>query len=225
MVRVSTLQDSLEYLIKHLNSPYLSLLTLLPIIFITINCGPMPSERLPIPETTSSKLTSTNDTSNQVVKLPKAALVDLKEILFLRKALTNSQTSVSSRGGLEDFHVKSRANVRHSAIISNCNLDIIKAFIAQGWAPIVRYENHGRNAEIIPVSEYNDHTQQLSLQQVNGNVKRRVDYKDFDPSFNRSSRKQCVLITPIQLSEANIRKVLSKYLPSDSFAQISVRSR
>lgn len=225
MRRVSPFKGSPEYQTIHLISLFSPLFTFLTIIFFTINCGPMPSQRLPIPDTTSSKLTTTKDKSNNVINLPKAALVDLKEILFLRDAFKITPTSISNKNGLEDFHVKNRANVRHSAIISNCNLDILKAFIAQGWAPIVKYEYHGRNSEIIPISEYNDHTQQLSLQRVNGSAKRRVDYKDFEPSFERSSRKQCVLISPVQLSEANIRKVLSKYLPSEIFEQISVRSR
>ncbi len=60
---------------------------------------------------------------------------------------------------------------------------------------------------------------------MNGYAKRRVDYKDFETSFENSSRKQCVLITRIKLSEAYIRKVLSKFLPSETFAQISVKSR
>jgi len=184
----------------------------------------MQSQRLPIPETSSSEITTNTQSANSM-NLPQAAIVDLKEITFLRDALKTPVTSVSSNAGLEDFHIRIRANVRHSAIISNCNLDILKALIAQGWAPVVKYEFHGRKSEIIPISEYSDQTQQVSLQQVNGNAKRRVDYKDFETSFESSSRKQCVLITRVQLSEADIRKVLSKYLPSETFAQISVKSR
>lgn len=216
--------SSYDYVTKHLTSTLPPLFIFLTIILFAINCGPMSSQRLPIPETTSSEST-TNSQSTNSMNLPQAAIVDLKEITFLKDALKTPVTSASSNAGLEDFHVKNRANVRHSAIISNCNLDILKAFIAQGWAPIVKYEFHGRKAEIIPISEYSDQTQQVSLQQVNGNAKRRVEYKDFETSFESSSRKQCVLITRVQLSEADIRKVLSKYLPSETFAQISVKSR
>ncbi len=224
MKRLLNESSSYEYVTKHLTSTLPPLFIFLTITLFAINCGPMPSQRLPIPETSSSEIT-TNTQSTNSMNLPKAAIVDLKEITFLKDALKTPVTSVSSRSGLEDFHVRNRANVRHSAIISNCNLDILKAFVAQGWAPIVKYEFHGRKSEIVPVSEYSDQTQQVSLQQVNGNAKRRVDYKDFETSFVRSSRNQCVLISRVQLSEANIRKVLSKYLPIETFAQISVKSR
>jgi len=215
---------SYEYVTKHLTSTLPPLFIFLATILFAINCGPMQSQRLPIPETSSSEITTNTQSANSM-NLPQAAIVDLKEITFLRDALKTPVTSVSSNAGLEDFHIRIRANVRHSAIISNCNLDILKALIAQGWAPVVKYEFHGRKSEIIPISEYSDQTQQVSLQQVNGNAKRRVDYKDFETSFESSSRKQCVLITRVQLSEADMRKVLSKYLPSETFAQISVKSR
>lgn len=215
---------SYEYNTIQPSSTFSTLLVLLTFILLTLSCGPMPSQRIPIPETSSSEITTKTQTDN-ISKLPKAALVDLKEIVFLKDALKIPVRSVSSKSGLEDFHVRNRRNIGYSVLISNCNFDILKAFIAQGWAPIVKYEYHARKCEIIPISEYSDHTKMVSLQQVNGNAKRRIDYKDFESSFDRSSRNQCVLISRIQLSEANIRKVLSKYLPRETFAQISVKSR
>ncbi|RKU26163.1 hypothetical protein C6497_14000 [Candidatus Poribacteria bacterium] len=215
---------SYQYNTIQLSSTFPTLFVLLTTILLTLSCGPMPSQRLPIPETSSSEITTITQTAN-IRKLPKAAIVDLKEIVFLKDALKIPVTSVSSKSGLEDFHVRNRRNVRYSVLISNCNFDILKAFIAQGWAPIVKYEYHARKWEIIPISEYSDHTNMVSLQQVNGNAKRRIDYKDFESSFARSSRNQCVLISRIQLSEANIHKVLSKYLPRETYAQISIKSR
>ncbi len=148
---------SYEYGTKHLNSTLPTIFIFLTIILFAINCGPMQSQRLPIPETSSSEI-STNTQSTNSMDLPKAAIVDLKEITFLKDALKTPLTSTSSNPGLEDFHIRIRANVRHSAIISNCNLDILKALIAQGWAPVVKYEFQGRKSEIIPISEYSDHT-------------------------------------------------------------------
>ncbi|MCG9127979.1 hypothetical protein JT359_10310 [Candidatus Poribacteria bacterium] len=202
----------------------LPIFSFLTIIFLTINCGPVPSQRLPIPELHASDNSLNTEKSDSQI-LPKSALVNQKEISQLKEVFKLPVTSTNNRAGLEDFHVKSSRNANHSAIVSNCNLDILKAFIVQGWAPIVKHEFHGRTSEILPIAEYSDHTQQISLQNVNKNLLRRVSYNEFETSFNRSSRNQCVLISRSQLSEAIIRKVLSKYLPSETYKQISVRSR
>ena len=83
----------------------------------------------------------------------------------------------------------------------------------------------GRTPETLPVSDYNDQLSEVSLQNPTNLGKRRLTYKEFEETWSKNSRNKCVLITPQRLTETDIEKVLSKYLPAEAFQQVSIRSR
>lgn len=195
-------------------------------VFLAINCGPPPQSQYHVPESViaaAERATSQQSMQNKV-SLPESATVQLERMPYLRNAF-KEPVRVSSRGGLDDFHTSSRGKVQHSAIISNCSFDVLKAFIANGWAPIVMVEFQGRTPEILPMSYYNDQLGEIFVESPSNLNKRRLTYKDFERSQSRISGKKCVLITPQQLTEMNVQKVLGRYLPKEAFQQISVRSR
>lgn len=194
-------------------------IVLLAFALLAINCGTPPTAEFVVPETNvKSPPIQTQG------KLPETSIVEWQKLNYL-KGVFRKKVNISHQGGLDDFHVKTRPYAKYCAIVSNCTFDILKAFVAQGWAPIVKYEFHGKKWEILPISEYNDHTQLISLQDPNHISKRRVKYPDFESSWSESSLKKCVLITPVQITERDVRRVLGKYLPKEEFKQISVTSR
>ena len=83
----------------------------------------------------------------------------------------------------------------------------------------------GRRPEILPVSAYDDRSSEVFLQNPVNLGERRVDYENFEMYWAASSRNKCILITPQQLTEANVRQMLGRYLPAEAFSGISVRSR
>ena len=195
-------------------------------VFLAINCGPPPQSQYHVPESViaaAERATSQQSMPNKV-SLPESATVQLEKMPYIKNAF-KERVRVSSRGGLDDFHASSRAKVQHSAIITNCSLDVLKAFIAKGWAPIVMIEFQGRTPEILPLSHYNEQLGEVIFENPANLGKRRLTYKDFEASWSRISQNKCVLITPQQLTEMNVRKVLGRYLPAEAFQQISVRSR
>ena len=155
--------------------------------------------------------------------MPGAATVDLRKLPYVRNAF--KQPAGISKGGLDDFYASTRAMVQHSAVISNSSLDILKAFVAAGWAPVVMVQLQGRKPEILPMSAYSDHSNEVFLQNPVNLSQRRVSYENFQMYWAASSRNKCILITPRQLTEANVREKLRKYLPTEAFQRISVRSR
>lgn len=202
-----------------LKSTILASIVLLAFTVLSINCTTSQTADYIVPES------NVNSVPIQTQgKLPETAIVELQKLNFLKGAFRRN-INISNQGGLDDFHIKTRPYAKYSAIVSNCTFDVLKAFVAQGWAPIVKYEFHGRNWEILPISDYNDHTQLISLQDPNHISKRRVKYTDFKSSWRNSSRNRCVLITPVQITERDVRRVLGKYLPKEEFKQISVTSR
>ena len=193
---------------------------------LAINCGPPPQGQYPVPESAlaaAEKATPTQSGQTEA-KLPESAIVQLEKQPYLRNAF-KGRARVSSRGGLDDFHATTRQQVQHSAVIANCSFDILKAFIAKGWAPIVMVELQERTPEILPMSQYNDQSGEVYLENPSNLNKRRLTYKNFEASWSRISRNKCILITPRKLSELDVRKALADYLPEAAFQEISVRSR
>ena len=196
-------------------------------LLLSINCGPPPQSQYYVPEsaiTAAEKTMRPQSTEKSGVSLPESATVQLERMPYLRNAF-KERVRVSSRGGLNDFHASSRARVQHSAVISNCSFDVLKAFIAKGWAPIVMVEFQGRTPEILPMSHYNEQLGEVLLENPSNRNKRRLTYKDFEMSWSRISRNKCILITPQQLTETDVQKVLGDYLPKEAFQQISIQSR
>ena len=196
-------------------------------VLLAINCGPPPQGQYYIPETAikaAEKNTTARSEQSQEGSLPESAIVRLERLPYLRNAF-KEPPNTSSRGGLENLYGTTRGTVQHIAIISGGSLDVLKAFIAKGWAPIVMVRLQGRNREILPLSQYNDHSSEIFLQNPINLSERRVSYKDFEATWATDSRSKCVLITPQRLSQVNVQNVLGRYLPAAAFQEISVRSR
>ncbi|MCE2399900.1 hypothetical protein J4G08_03325 [Candidatus Poribacteria bacterium] len=194
---------------------------------LAISCGPaLLKEQSDNPETinATAEETTTIKSPQSAANLPEVAAVDLQKLPYIKNAFKR-RPSVGSRSALDDFHTTTRRTVRHSAVIANCSFDVLKAFIAKGWTPIVMVAFEGRTPEILPLSEYNDQSSMVSLQDPINLTKRRLAYKDFEASWKKNSRNKCVLITPRKLTETDVQKVLGEYLPPETFQQISMRSR
>ncbi|RKU22763.1 hypothetical protein C6499_19370 [Candidatus Poribacteria bacterium] len=198
-------------------------IVLLVFVVLTINCGSPTKGQYDILETaaTTAKAmpTQSKDTDSS---LPKAAAVNLRELPYVRNGFKEPPSI--SRGGPDDFYVTTRGKVQHAAIVSNCSFDVLKAFVAKGWTPIVMVQWQGRKPEILPLSRYDDRSREVSFQNFANFGERRVSYKNFERDW-MISRNKCILITPQQLTETNVRKVLGRYLPIGSFQAIRVKSR
>lgn len=199
---------------------------LLVFVLLAINCGPAPKGQYYVPEsamTAAEKNITPQSTQNQP-SLPENAFVRLQERPYVGNAF-KEPPNAHTRGGLDDFYAKTRNTAQHAAIISNCSFDALKAFIAKGWVPIVKIEFSRGRPEILPLTRYSDATSEVSFQNPASFSERRLSYKDFETSWAASSRNKCVLITPQQLSDLDLEKVLGRYLPKEAFQQISMRSR
>ena len=193
---------------------------------LAISCGPPPQGQFHVPETAlaaAEKNVTEQAKRDQAVSLPASAIARLDRMPYLRNAFKEPPTT--SRGGLDDFYARTRGKVQHAAIISGGSFDVVKAFVAKGWAPIVRVQLEGRNPEILPLSDYSDQASEIHLQNPMSRTKRRISYSDFEKYWKRDSRGKCVLITPQQLSEVDVQNVLRKYLPAEAYQEVSVRSR
>jgi hypothetical protein len=199
-------------------------------LLLAINCGPPPQGQYHVPESAvqaAERNVPERAKQNDQVSLPESAMVRLEDKPYLRNAFKNafSVPMPASRTGLDDFYVRTRGKVQHVAIISGGSFDVLKAFIAKGWAPIVMIQFQGRTPEILPVSDYNDQLSEVYLQNPTNFGKRRLSYEEFETAWSKNSRNKCVLITPQPLNEVIVQNVLGRYLPAEAFQEISIRRR
>ena len=192
---------------------------------LTISCGPPPTGQYHVPEiaSTASTETTPEQSMNTDEGLPDAAAINLREMPYVRNIF--KEPLRMGRGGLDDFYATTRGKVQHIAIISDASLEVLKAFVAKGWGPIVWVQLQGRRPEILMLSAYDDRSNEVFLQNPVNLGERRVSYKDFEMYGAASARNKCVLVTPQQLTEVNVRKVLGRYLLPEAFQQVRVRSR
>lgn len=229
--RMSVLREMRRSLLT--DSSYSSVracVALLVFVLLAINCGAPPQSQYHVPEAAMQAAERTptaqseSGQSQSETRLPKSATVQVSEMPYLRN-LFKQPPPARSRIALDDFFARTRANVQHAAVISDGSFDVLKAFIANGWAPIVKIRLPGGNPEILPLSGYNDPSSQIFFQNPTNLSERRVGYSDFEKSWTLDSRSKCVLITPQQLTQRDVERVLGKYLPQAAFEKINVRSR
>lgn len=204
-----------------------SVFSIFVLALLVISCGPPPQSGMfpPIAEAPESAATSKNGTQSMTsqVNLPSSGTVDLRKMPYVRNVF--KEVNPVRRGAINDLYATTRGKVDNITIVSNCSLQVLKAFIAHGWAPIVVLQFQGRKLEMLPIVRYNHVSSDIFLQNPNNFSERRVSEEDFETYWGTGSRNQCALITPQQLTEAKVRGVLSKYLPAAAYAGISVRSR
>lgn len=203
----------------------------LVLCLLLMSCGAAPQgERLPIPTATRSRPASATPAApatSATGSLPRAATIDftrqpLLEVLF-RKLDVNR---------IEDLYATTRGKVDNLSVVSNCNLDVLKAFVATGWAPIIASRRSG-GGRLSAVMRYDDADQHIQIGNPIGKRKkgprsrvgRTLTYSDFEKEWATGSGNKCVLVTPRKLSEVEIHADLRKYLPKEQVAQIKVRSR
>ena len=212
---------------------------ILALCILLVSCGPPPQtgKLPPIPSANRSQPTSTSAPtktrpasamSSATQGLPVSAAVDVTKKPLLTTLFRN-EPNVSR---LDDLYGSTRGKVQHISIVSNCNLDVLKAFVATGWTPIFRSRRSGKG-HLTAVMGYDDGVQQVQIgnplgvrrQGAGSRAKRILSYSEFEKEWTTGSGNKCVLVTPKRLHDVEIHAALKKYLPEEQVARVQVRSR
>ena len=154
--------------------------------------------------------------------LPATAAIDVTRKPLLKAFFKNEPNA----NRLEDLYATTKGQVENLSVVSNGNLEVLKAFVATGWTPVILSRGSGKG-HLTVVMQYDDGAQQIQIgnplaAQRGG---RRLTCAAFDKEWATGSSRTCVLITPKKLHDRDIRAALKKYLPENQVAQIQVRSR
>ncbi len=201
---------------------------ILALCLLLVSCGPPPQtgKMPPIPSATRSQSASTSApmatrTAPATGALPATAAIDVTKKPLL-KAFFKNEPSVNR---LEDLYATTKGQVENLSVVSNCDLDALKAFVATGWAPIIQSKRSGKG-HLSVVIKYDDAQQQIQIgNPINTRASRMLTYSEFGREWSTGSGNKCVLITPKKLNTRDVQTALKKYLPEEQVARIQVRSR
>ncbi len=182
---------------------------------LLMSCGTS-TRRMPIPEVGSSRPTLSTSTMGS---LPPTAKINPRGYGVLAPLDVAFKTQTPDR--LETLY--GRLQIRNLSIVSNCDSDILKAFVVQRWVPIVLLQ-YGNRRHLWAVIGY-DTAERIYLQNPANRGERRPTIADFEQEWKSASAGKCLLITQQQLNEARVQTVLKKYLPVAKASQVMVRSR
>lgn len=131
--------------------------------------------------------------------------------------LTRGLRKRHKTGELDTSLVPKNYNV---TVVTHCDTEILKAFVASGWWPFVLLRNGSRIERLLVVG-YDDFGN-IYLRDPRGpRVKRAVT--EFQRAWKYPSPSQCMLITLEKLNKYDVRRKLQKYLPLSRVSQIHVR--
>ena len=211
---------------------------ILVLCVLLVSCGPAPQgERMPIPSANRSQPASTSaptatrtasSISSAAQGLPSSAAIDVTKKPLL-KTFFRIDHDVRR---LEDLYATTRGKVQNLSVVSNCNLTVLKAFVATGWTPII-LSGRSNSRYLSAVMGYNDADQRIQIGNPLGAQRRgagsrggrRLSYSEFEKEWTTGSGNKCVLITPKRLHDVEIHAALKKYLPEDQVDRVQVRSR
>ena len=200
---------------------------------LLVSCGPPPQtgKMPPIPSANRSQPASTmsaTQSASTTGALPASAAVDVTKKPLL-KAFFRNEPDITR---LEDLYGTTRGKVENLSIVSNCDLAVLKAFVATGWAPVIlsRSSSKGRLAVVM---QYDDTDQQIQIgnpmsaqrKGLQTRAGRTLTYSAFEKEWATGSGRTCALITPKKLRDVEIHAALKKYLSEEQVAGVQVRSR
>ncbi len=205
--------------------------SILALSILLVSCGPPPQtgKLPPIPSANRSQPASTSTPARiRTGALPASAAIDVTK----KPILTTFFRMDHDVRRLEDLYATTRGKVQNLSVVSNCNLGVLKAFVATGWTPIILSKRTGK-AHLLAVMKYDDADQKIQIgnplgARRKGSESRRgrtLTYPEFEKEWVTGSGNKCVLITPRRLHDVEIHAALKKYLPEGQVARVQVRSR
>ena len=201
---------------------FVRLVLTLALCLLLMSCA-APKQKMPIPSTTTSPAVTPSPTASSApmaASLPPTAKIDLTKQPFL-DVLFRTQLKINR---IDDLYATTRREVSNLSVVSNCNLDVLRAFVATGWAPIVLVVSSVGGQHLSAVAGYDNTAKQIQLETPVSRTTRSLTYADFQKEWDTGSAGKCVLVTPVKLSEEKVRSTLEKYLPATQIS-VTVRSR
>jgi hypothetical protein len=187
------------------------------------------------PETISQP-TADKSGSSEIGKLPKSYMPEAQNINNARRVAAAFREVQSLKMAKSiNFLIFRDINAKgySSAMLTRCDFDIIKAFVAYGWAPAVILRSPTGLEHLRTVIGYNDPPEELTLVDPMETIgppepgalkQMKLSYTDFTKMWN-DQQKSCLLLFSQYTDESLIKNALWQFLPKDKTNSIVIRTK
>ena len=110
--------------------------------------------------------------------------------------------------------------------VSGCDLEVLKIFVASGWAPVVSIRSPVGPKHVRAVIGYDDSTERVILVDPVNYTQAplaKVKYADFSKQWV-DPQKTCLLVLSKYIGEASIRIALKNYLSEERMKSIHIKT-
>ncbi len=124
---------------------------------------------------------------------------------------------------IPELRVLARATRQEPAAILKCDLQVLRAFIASNWVPIVILGTRVGPKHVVAVVGYDNAAEQLIIVDARSYAQTRVKYPAF---FKRwiGPQKTCLLMFSRYVGDNAIKAALRDYLPEERAESIVIRT-
>ncbi len=112
------------------------------------------------------------------------------------------------------------------AAVSGCDLEVLKAFVASNWSPVVVITSPVGPKHIRAVIGYDDSAQQITLidpVNLKQAAQANLEYSDFSRQWD-DPQKTCLMVFPEGIGEQRIKTALGKYLPEEKVGSVVIKT-
>ena len=112
------------------------------------------------------------------------------------------------------------------AAVSGCDLEVLKAFVASNWSPVVVITSPVGPKHTRAVIGYDDSAQQITLidpVNLKQAAQANLEYSDFSKQWD-DPQKTCLLVFSEGIGEQRIRTTLKKYLPEEKVEPLVIKT-
>jgi len=194
-------------------------------------CGCAHFTTVPTVAQQTPAVTSKADTAPQAAKLPVSYAPGAGNSSRLTQAAEAFRVvpSLNSADTFTVVHSRDIASKSHfnSAVVSKCDQDVIKAFVAANWVPAIVVDSPVGPKHIRFVIGYDDSSKKMILNDpvdVGESKQIDMDYSEFAKLWS-DPQKTCLIISAQRVNEVNIKEVLGKYLPKDKIDTLVIRAQ
>jgi hypothetical protein len=178
-----------------------------------------PPSTQPKAETTAAPSTAAKEAAGKLPAEADSSAAFLQIENAMHRLAPSGQSGEFSLAQLRKESVKQKLQ---GVLITNCELEHLKALIASKKAPIVIIQTAGGAMEFRAVTVYKDKSEQVMLTNPFQKETALMNYSEFDAAWKGAGTPQSALILSARsVNATQIKQMLAGYLPEEKLANLT----
>lgn len=125
---------------------------------------------------------------------------------------------------VSDLQAITRATRFSPIMVSGCDLEVLKIFVASNWAPVVITRSPVGPKHVKVVVKYDDSSEQLTVVEPLGYAPAVFRYSEFTQQWD-DPQKSCLLVFSEYVGTQRVENVLRKYLSKEKIDSLRIEAQ